>query len=63
LSGCNGEGKNFFACWESDIDSLIIQPGRRTDIFLNKGCFETVKFMKLAPLSSDDVWLGDWEML
>lgn len=61
--GANGEGKNFFPCWESNTNSLIIQPDHYTDIFLNKGCFETGKFMKLAPLSSDDVWLGDWEML
>jgi hypothetical protein len=63
VSGHNGEGKNVFPCWESNTDSLIIQPGCCTGIFLNKSCFETGKFVKLAPLSSDDVWLGDWEML
>lgn len=62
LSGCNGEGRNFFPCWESNTASLIIQHGRCTNIFLNKGCFDTGKFLKLAPLSSD-VWLNDKEML
>jgi hypothetical protein len=62
-SRCSGEGKNLFPCWESNTYFQIIQPGHCTNIFLNKGCFQTGKFMKLAPLISGDVWLSDREML